>query len=84
MNAHGESNVNNKTQTYLISANLPESISYRMGSKWSTPFTSDAANGPINALMQFASAPIAESMGKENWFEKLVNLCFGRQPYPLV
>ena len=54
MNAHGKSDESNKEQTYLISANLPESLSYKVGSNWSAPFSTFQGEGIPNAIMQFA------------------------------
>lgn len=73
MNAHGKSSTANESQTYLISANLPETLSYKIGSSWDAPFNDLQANGKVNALMQFASTPIANAMGKDNWVSSGVN-----------
>jgi hypothetical protein len=55
MNAHGKSDMNNKEQTYLITANLPESFSYKVGSTWSAPFSSFSGGAMQNALLQFTN-----------------------------
>ena len=62
MNAHGESKAENSTQTYLISANLPESLQYKVGSKWSSPFNFDSAKGLPNALMQFGTGTLSNNV----------------------
>lgn len=40
-----------ETNTYLISANLPESLSYKIGSRWEAPL-SNFGNPMFNAMMQ--------------------------------
>jgi len=49
---HGEKQ---KSSTYLISANLPQSFQYGVGSKWSAPL-SDFGGASFNALMQFGGS----------------------------
>lgn len=75
MNAHGQSSEQNNTQTYLISANLPESLSYKIGSSWETPFTqfNNLGSGMPNAIMQFASPAVANALGTGNDFTSGVN-----------
>ena len=58
MNAHGKSDINNKEQTYLITANLPESLSYKIGSSWSAPLSAGSDTGLANALMQFVGSKV--------------------------
>lgn len=49
------------SSTYIISANLPESFSYGVGSKWSAPL-SDFGGSTFNALMQLGGSA-ARQMG---------------------
>lgn len=44
-------------QTYLISANLPESLSYKIGSKWSTPIK-DFSGSLANFFAQYGGKDI--------------------------
>lgn len=50
---HGQINPTGKTQTYLISANLPESLGYNFGAKWEAPLSA-FANSTFSAIMQMA------------------------------
>lgn len=54
-------------QTYLISANLPETLSYKIGSKWEAPL-SFLGNVKFNAAMQILSG---SNLGKAVNFDKL-------------
>lgn len=47
------------SSTYLISANLPESFSYGIGSKWSAPL-SDFGGSTFNMLMQLGGSVVRQ------------------------
>lgn len=59
---HHTKDWSNKT-TYLISANLPESLSYSIGSKWSAPLSSFGSNSLFNALMQVVGSKFGIASG---------------------
>lgn len=54
---HGQINSAGNTQTYLISANLPESLGYSFGAKWEAPLASFGGS-LFNAIMQFGGKKI--------------------------
>lgn len=61
--AHGEM-LNTKNNTYLISANLPESFGYQIGSEWKAPlqqFNSDT----MNTFVQFGGNNLIRNAGFE-------------------
>lgn len=60
MNAHGKSKAENSTQTYLISANLPEQVQYKIGSKWGNPFSLAEGKGMPNTIMQFGTGTFTD------------------------
>lgn len=51
MLSHGNRN-GNTSNTYLLSANLPESFTYNVGSSWSQPLGIFGGNSQTNMLMQ--------------------------------
>lgn len=53
--------------TYLISANLPESFSYNIGSNWSAPLSSFSGGSIANALMQLGTGTTTDAaIGAQN------------------
>lgn len=59
MTLHG-SEVGGENSTYLISANLPDSFNYAIGSEWATPL-SDIFKGVGNLIMQVGSDALKQS-----------------------
>lgn len=57
---HGSKNGSAET-TYLISANLPESFAYKIGSKWEAPLSA-FGDAKFNALMQTVGNAVGKSM----------------------
>lgn len=53
-------------ETYLISANLPEQFSYKIGSKWSQPFGSFTSD-KVNALLQLGGHQLINDMTSTNF-----------------
>ena len=54
----------NNPATYLVSANLPESFSYQVGSKWSAPL-SFGNSALANALMQLGGSEVLNVVGNK-------------------
>lgn len=70
MLGHGTAVDGNKRSTYLISANLPEKFSYKVGSEWSAPLSFGNEIG--NALMQLGGSDALNQAG--NIFKDDLNL----------
>lgn len=62
MTSNGEK-FGGKDSTYIISANLPESFNYAIGSEWGSPL-SDIFKGVGNLALQLGSAAAIEAGGK--------------------
>lgn len=56
---HANQNIR-KGQTIILSSNLPQSISYKVGSKWEQPL--NFQNATLNLLMQMAGSAISKNL----------------------
>lgn len=54
---HGKQDSATQSETYLVSANLPEQFSYNIGSEWSQPFGSFTSD-KVNALLQMGGSQL--------------------------
>ena len=63
------SQIGGKNSTYIISANLPQTFSYSIGSKWSAPL-SEFGSSTFNLLMQLAG-PVIDKFVNKNFGENL-------------
>lgn len=66
---HGKE-LNAKNKTYLISANLPESFSYEIGSEWKQPFQQFSSDS-INGLIQLGGKDAINTFTKSNIGDEL-------------
>ena len=66
---HGEQYTATQSETYLVSANLPEQFSYSIGSKWSQPFSS-FTDDKINALLQMGGSQLINDVSGTNYGDR--------------
>jgi len=66
---HGKQDSAIKSETYLVSANLPEQFSYSIGSEWSQPFGSFTSD-KINALLQMGGSQLLNDISGTNYGDK--------------
>lgn len=63
---HGKQDSATQSETYLISANLPEQFSYSVGSEWSQPFGSFTSD-KVNALLQMGGSQLLNDISGTNY-----------------